>query len=152
MPVTIKRSITVKDRTGRTIIVNQENAEFQTLVSVKDKGSNEEFFINSQEETVIEAESTVKCDGPTCDDGTGKPAQFSWTQEDAKQDPYAVPDGMYRVLTLTVGMSTVPKVFCCYDCLRRYMRDYVPPRSPREIKEEAENNLRVLKEQQSGNR
>lgn len=122
MSVAINRTVTIKDREGNVITLDEkEQAQTRTTV-------------------------TVTCDGPRCsrlvtiDNTAALPASYTWTEEEVKKDPMALPDNVVRFLILASFDGSVKNVFCCPRCLADHMLNYVPPKSPREKAAEAAAN------------
>lgn len=83
--------------------------------------------------------ATVKCDGPKC--GTSDSVCkgiMSWKEN----KPEDIPDEAFRLLILQ-NFTGQKIVFFRPECLRDYMRTYVPPLSPREQAEIAARNTAV---------
>lgn len=74
---------------------------------------------------VGETTLAVTCESSTC----GK--TISWVMENSGNTAENVPDDAFRILILESFVGT-KQVFCSWDCLRRAMKNYVPPFSPRE--------------------
>jgi hypothetical protein len=100
-----------------------EKTQKITLVDYPEKGFN----TNLDPTVQVQGETTLKvtCESPTC----GK--SVSWVIENAGNTAENVPDDAFRILILESFVGT-KQVFCSWDCLRRVMKSYVPPFSPRE--------------------
>lgn len=83
-----------------------------------------------------ETSVTVTCDSPTCK------KSISWVEEEVAKSPEALPDDAARLLII-VHYDGRRSVYCGWDCLRRSMKDYVPPLSPREKAAIEMNNAKV---------
>jgi hypothetical protein len=88
------------------------------------------------------------CDGPKC----GKPdsackGTLEWSESTDVKESH-VPDEFYRLINFKVGPGQ-PLDFFSRECLRDYMRTYVPPLSPREEAAKAMNNGSVQKTDES---
>src|SRR6266436_1191136 len=103
MPVEIKRAIIVSD--------------------FPEKGGKT--ILPYDQEIKEENTVTLACDSPTCK------KTVTFVQEDVAAVPEAYPDDAIRFLTLMHGDGR-RGIFCGWDCLRRSMKDYVSPLSPRE--------------------
>jgi len=86
----------------------------------------------------IREENTVilTCDSPTCH----KTVRF--VQEEVNNDVNAYPDDAVRYITV-MHYDGRRGIFCGWDCLRRSMKDYVAPLSPREKAAIMMNNAQV---------
>lgn len=119
MGLTLNRTVTVKDKAGHEIVLDEKD------------------------EVKTETQVVVTCDGPSCSFGEhGQPSTYTWSEEDAKDNPEAIPDDAYRLLVLQL-FSGKKFLFCSRACLRDFMRTYIALRSPRELTEEMTNNLSV---------
>ncbi len=93
------------------------------------------------------------CDGPKCDKGPkGSRVEVCWDEDAIKTNPEKMPDAFYRFNNWQPiyeeskqGRQEQPQVrqFCSTGCVRDYIRDVVPPLSPREQLSIAENNKQV---------
>jgi hypothetical protein len=79
----------------------------------------------------------VLCDSSTCKN------TVEWCLEKAGEDGRSLPDSAYRILILE-SFGGQKNVFCSDGCLRRWMKSYIPPLSPRE-KAEIESHNAALK-------
>lgn len=80
---------------------------------------------------------SAKCDGPKCltYDRNVCPAVLTWDQDDPQENPDAylqIPDGAYRII-IRMDFLGNKKTFLSKQCERDYLRDWVPPFSPREL-------------------
>lgn len=108
---------------------------------VVERSSGQTFILDETAEVKVETEVKVICDGPQCSFGNdGKPSTYTWNEEDVKDNPEAVPDDAYRLLTLTL-FNGKRFVFCSRQCLRDYMRNYKALRSAREMTAEMRENI-----------
>jgi len=105
-----------------------------TLIDFPEAGVN----TNLDPAQKIEGETTitVSCESPTCSN------KISWVVEQAGKDADSLPDDAYRILILE-AFGGQKAVFCSWDCMRRAMKSYVAPLSPREQAEIEKNNEAV---------
>jgi len=97
--------------------------------------------------TTVEAMIKITCDGPKCTGPDGKgPTVLEWMESNNPDD---IPDAAYRLLVLT-PFNGEKKVFCCQSCQRDYMRNYVPPKSPKEIAAESKHNFEAALKREEG--
>jgi len=111
MPVTINRTLSIKDKDGNISILTETD--------------------QIAESTDISA----KCDSSRCASRhAGKPVEIAWNIEEVKEKPDALPDSFFRLLSLVINpRSQEQKVFCSAGCVRDFLQyDYVAPLSPRE--------------------
>lgn len=111
MPVTISRTVSIKDKDGNISILTETD--------------------QIAESTDISA----KCDSSRCASRhDGKTSEVAWNIEEVKEKPDALPDSFFRLLSLIVNpRSQEQKVFCSAGCVRDFLQyDYVAPLSPRE--------------------
>lgn len=93
--------------------------------------------------TVVQQIIKVTCDGPNCTGPKGEGSlSISWDEMEVQTNPEALPDEAYRLLILS-NFNGGKVVFCKPECLRDFMRTYVPPLSPSEKRKQDENNLAV---------
>lgn len=73
------------------------------------------------------ADIRVVCDGSLCD----TPCEVKWSQQATAIDPEALPDEAFRLLKLET-FDGKQLVFGGKNCLRHYLKSFVPLQSPRE--------------------
>src|SRR6266478_4184035 len=108
-----------------------EKTQKLTLKNWPDKGTDTN--LEPGTELVGETVLKVSCESSTCQNS------IEWCLEKAGEDESSVPDDAYRILILE-HFGTTKNVFCSSDCLRRWMKNYVAPLSPRERAEIETNN------------
>lgn len=113
MPVTIHKSIYIRDKDGR----------ITTLTETDQIAEN--------------ADIIMKCDSPKCAvRHNGKPVEISWNVEQVKADANALSDDFYRIITINIDSGSekpTVKIFCSAQCAKDYLQyEYVAPLSPRE--------------------
>ena len=76
----------------------------------------------------------VVCEGPRCKTGPNESTfHIAWEPEIAKNDPNAVPDAAWRLVTLAF-FSGETHVFCCVRCQHDWQLEHKEiQRSPREL-------------------
>lgn len=88
-------------------------------------------IINKFDGTKEEKESVhceVQCNGPKCGKpDSACPSTMEWTES----RPEDVPDSFFRMILFKVG-NDAPLNFFSVQCLREFLRGYVPPLSPAE--------------------
>ena len=82
----------------------------------------------------VETLISVTCEGPRCSRGANESRfQISWNPEAAKQDPNAVPDAAWKLLTI-LYFTGEQHVFCSVRCQHDWQLDNKElPASPREL-------------------
>jgi len=113
MPVTIEKSVYIRDKEGHVTILTE----------------NDQIAENT--------DITMKCDSPKCAvRHNGKHVEISWNVEAVKADANALSDGFYRILSLVLdagNQKPTQKTFCSPGCVRDFLQyEYVVPLSPRE--------------------
>lgn len=113
MPVTIEKSIYIKDKEGHITILT-ENDQIAENVDV-----------------------TMTCDSQRCASRhDGKHVEISWNVEAIKADANALNDSFYRIIGLVLdsgNQQPTQKTFCSAQCVRDFLQyEYVAPLSPRE--------------------
>lgn len=100
-----------------------EKTQKITLLNYPEAGVN----TNLDPSIQVQGETTlrVSCDSSTCKNSV------SWVIENAGNTAENVPDDAFRVLILEDFLGK-KSVYCSWDCLRRAMKSYIPPLSPRE--------------------
>ena len=104
------------------------------LTDYPNKGS--QLVLPADQPLKSETTTTVACDSPTCKN------TVSWVQETDGDKPENFPDEAARLLVIT-HFDGRRAAYCSWDCLRRAMKDYVPPLSPREKAEIERNNKKI---------
>jgi len=100
-----------------------EKSQQLTLKNWPEPGVN----TNLTPETELVGETTLRiaCDSSTCKN------TIQWVLETAGDNAEGVPDDAWRVLILE-QFGGQKNVFCSQDCLRRWLKNYIPPLSPKE--------------------
>ena len=92
-----------------------------------------DIVVNDEAQIRIETTVTNTCDNPACVEGKDKkPRAITWVMEKATKDSAEIPDEAWRMIHIQGFADDKPKMYCCRQCMRDAMRDYVPPVSPRE--------------------
>lgn len=98
-----------------------------------------------EQETVL----TAKCDGPNCHkDGAACQGTITWKEAKNEKELEQIPDQVYRLIIVSNFLGT-KHLFFSRDCLKEFMRTYVPPKTPREIQTEVAAAAEVLKRHQA---
>jgi len=113
MPVTIAKSVHIKDKEGH-IITLTENDQISENTDI-----------------------TMKCDSQRCASRhDGKHTEISWNVEAIKADANALSDDFYRIISLVLdpgNQKPTQLTFCSPGCVRDFLQyEYVAPQSPRE--------------------
>lgn len=98
------------------------------------------------------------CDNPKCKKGQNESRlEVIWDVRTAEEHPEVMPDVFYKFIVRRRvyeepgsgrSKTSVERHFCSIDCEREFIRDEVPPLSPREQYVITENNKRVDEERQ----
>jgi hypothetical protein len=95
----------------------------------------------------VETASLVFCDSPRCASRhDGKTTTVSWVEEKAISDPFSLPESFSGLITIKPNPWNMEEsiVVCSAQCARDYfMYLYAPAKSPRQLKQENDERLKV---------